>query len=78
MSKSDLSTIFNILLCFLLAADLYISTRKTRKVRKEDFSTKELLEELKKREDVATEIVEPYADFTYTCNGPATVLTIFD
>ncbi len=76
MTKSDWIDIFWIL---LFVADICTSLLLRRKrFRKKDFSTKELVEELKKREGVATEIVEPYADFSYTCNGPATVLTIFD
>lgn len=42
------------------------------------FSTKELVEELKEREGVETEIVEPYKDKQIIVNGPAIVLTVVD
>lgn len=38
----------------------------------EKLSTKELVEELKKREGVKTEYVEPYQDKKLSVNGPAT------
>lgn len=80
MTKTDWIVIFWI---FTFVADICCSMilrrmERRERFRKEDFSTKELVEELKKREGVATEIVEPYAAFSCTCNGPATVLTIFD
>ena len=44
----------------------------------EKVSTKALVEELQKREGVATTIAEPYKDATVSINGPAIVLTIID
>lgn len=44
----------------------------------EKLSTKELVEELKKREGVKTEYVEPYQDRKLSGNGPAMILVIVD
>ena len=44
----------------------------------EKFSTKELVEELKKREGVKTEYAEPYQDKNLSINGPAVILVISD
>ena len=44
----------------------------------EKFSTKELVEELKKREGVRTEYAEPYRDKNLSINGPAVILVIID
>jgi len=44
----------------------------------EKVSTKALVEELQKREGVATTIAEPYKATTVSINGPAIVLTIID
>lgn len=44
----------------------------------EKISTKELVEELKKREDVKTEYAEPYQDKKLSINGPAVILVIVD
>ena len=44
----------------------------------EKFSTKELVEELKKREGVKTEYAEPYQDKNLSINGPAVILVIID
>ncbi len=52
--------------------------KEVRKVEIKDISTKELVEELKKREGVETTIVEPYAEFDVKGNGPAIVLTVID
>ncbi len=41
-------------------------------------STKELVEELKKREGVRTEYAEPYQDKKISVNGPAVILVIID
>lgn len=44
----------------------------------EKISTKELVEELKKREGVKTEYAEPYQDKKLFINGPAVILVIVD
>lgn len=44
----------------------------------ENYSTKELVEELKRREGVEYKIVEPYQDIEIPINGPAVVLTVID
>lgn len=44
----------------------------------ENYSTKELVEELKKREGVEMKIAEPYQDLEISVNGPAIVLVITD
>ena len=41
-------------------------------------STKELVEELKKREGVRREDAEPYQDKKISVNGPAVILVIID
>lgn len=41
----------------------------------QDFTTKELVEELEQREGVEATKVEPYADFNVKGNGPAIVLS---
>ena len=41
-------------------------------------STKELVEELKKREGVRIEYAEPYHDKKISVNGPAVILVIID
>lgn len=41
-------------------------------------STKELVEELKKREGVRIEYAEPYQDKKISINGPAVILVIID
>lgn len=43
-----------------------------------DFSTCELVEELKHREGVRVEYAEPYQDKVVTVNGPAQILVIID
>ena len=40
--------------------------------------TKELVEELKKREGVKAEYAEPYQDKSLSINGPAVILIIVD
>jgi hypothetical protein len=41
-------------------------------------STRDLVEELKTREGVKTDIAEPYADLEVKVNGPAIVFTVID
>lgn len=41
-------------------------------------STRDLVEELKNREGVATTTVEPYGEKTVIAEGPAVVLTVVD
>lgn len=41
-------------------------------------STKDLVEELERREGVDTTIAEPYQDKTVSVNGPAIVLVVTD
>lgn len=43
-----------------------------------DISTRSLVEELKTREGVETNVIEPYQGGVVQVNGPATVLTIID
>jgi hypothetical protein len=53
--------------------------KEVREMEKlENFPTKALVEELKKREGVETQIAEPYQDLSVSVNGPAIVLTIID
>lgn len=42
------------------------------------FSTQELVEGLRQREGVKTEVVEPYSDKQIVVNGPAIILTVVD
>jgi hypothetical protein len=44
----------------------------------EKLSTKELVEELKKREGVKTEYAEPHQDKKLSVNGPAVILVVVD
>ncbi len=44
----------------------------------EKLSTKELVEELKKREGVKTEYAEPHQDKKLSVNGPAVILVVAD
>lgn len=50
----------------------------TRERTIESLSTKELVEELRKRKGVKTEYAEPYQDKKLTINGPAEILIITD
>lgn len=43
-----------------------------------EINTKELVEELKKREGVDTKIAEPYSEAVISLCGPATVLVVID
>lgn len=43
-----------------------------------DYSTKELCEELQKREGVEVDIIDPYIDRQFTVNGPALVFVVVD
>lgn len=43
-----------------------------------DFKTRELVEELKKREGVEARWAEPYKDLKVNVNGPAIVLIVTD
>lgn len=43
-----------------------------------EISTKDLVEELKKREGVEATIVEPYRDDEVVVNGPSVVLVVTD
>lgn len=42
------------------------------------FSTKELVEELQKREGVETSFAKPYEDVSVSVNGPAILLVVTD
>lgn len=44
----------------------------------EKYSTKELVEELLKREGVDYKKVEPYADEVISANGPAILIKVID
>ncbi len=41
-------------------------------------ATKDLVDELKKRQGVEVYTVEPYSDFEVAVNGPAIVLVVID
>lgn len=43
-----------------------------------DFSTKELVNELQKRQGVETSSAMPYEDISVSVNGPATILVVID
>jgi len=43
-----------------------------------DVTTKDLVNELRKREGVDTSIVAPYAELTVKAEGPAVVMVIID
>ncbi len=43
-----------------------------------EYTTKELLEELKNREGVYAQYAEPYRDKKISVNGPAEILIIID
>lgn len=43
-----------------------------------EFTTAELVEELKRRQGVDARIAEPYEDITVSVNGPAIVLIVTD
>lgn len=43
-----------------------------------NFSTKELVEELQKREGVETFFAIPYEDISVSVNGPAVLLVVID
>ena len=43
-----------------------------------EFTTAELVEELKHRQGVDAQIAEPYEDITVSVNGPAIVLIVTD
>lgn len=43
-----------------------------------EFTTAELVEELKQRQGVDAQIAEPYEDITISVNGPAIVLIVTD
>ncbi len=44
----------------------------------ENYSTKELVEELRKREGVKVTIAEPYDDVQIKVEGPAVILVVID
>lgn len=44
----------------------------------DNVSTKDLVEELRRREGVEATIAEPYEDFEIKVNGPAIVLVVTD
>ncbi len=43
-----------------------------------EYSTRELVEELEKREGVDKKIAEPYKDCEVSVNGPAVILIVTD
>lgn len=51
---------------------------EVNKLKLKEISTKELVEELKKREGVDTKIAEPYSEAVISLCGPATVLVVID
>lgn len=44
----------------------------------EKFTTKDLVEELKRREGVKVDYAEPYQDKKISVNGPAVILIVID
>ena len=48
------------------------------KVSFDNVSTKDLVEELRRREEVEATIAEPYEDVEIKVNGPAIVLVVTD
>ena len=44
----------------------------------EEYTTEQLVEELKRREGVETKTAEPYRDIDISVNGPAVVLIVRD
>lgn len=44
----------------------------------DQFTTKQLVEELKKREGVGTTVIEPYKNKCVSFSGPAVVLCVID
>lgn len=50
----------------------------TSKIDLSTVSTKDLSDELMKREGVEAEVVSPYQDHTVQVNGPAIVLLVYD
>ena len=55
-----------------------MADRESEMNKMSEFTTAELVEELKRRQGVDTQIAEPYEDITVSVNGPAIVLIVTD
>lgn len=78
MRVADIESILNVVKELGIDAN-YLFGMEKKKIRTiEKISTKELIEELKKRQGVTTEYAEPYQDKTVSVNGPAIILTVCD
>lgn len=54
------------------------AVKEVRNMELKEYSTRELVEELEKREGVKAHLAEPYRDLTVNVNGPALVLVVID
>ena len=61
-----------------IGGNMQVYVAHVENVNLNDFSTCELVEELKRREGVNAEYAEPYQDKVVTVNGPAQILVIID
>ena len=57
---------------------LMMADQESEMNKMSEFTTAELVEELKHRQGVDTQIAEPYEDITVSVNGPAIVLIVTD
>ena len=55
-----------------------MADRESEMNKMSEFTTAELVEELKRRQGVNAQIAEPYEDITVSVNGPAIVLIVTD
>ena len=79
MRAVDIASIINVMGEFGVDANYLFGIEKgaEEKVLK-NIPTKELVEELKKREGVKAEYAEPYQDTVISINGPAVILIVID
>ena len=63
---------------WLSTGPLHTDAEQVRTKKPEQVSTKQLVEELNKREGVASMEIEPYVDVKFTVNGPAIALIVRD
>jgi len=57
---------------------LMMADQESEMNKMSEFTTAELVEELKHRQGVDAQIAEPYEDITVSVNGPAIVLIVTD
>ncbi len=57
---------------------LMMADREREMNKMSEFTTAELVEELKRRQGVDARIAEPYEDITVSVNGPAIMLIVTD